>query len=391
MRVSQSRSKSCRLALVGLVWLAAVCPLPAEVTVTQPFRGVTHFRVVESQPRPLCLHVVEVDLRAPGVRFKLSPPGGSLDTIRQSTLDFLRQEKAQVAINAHFMLPFPSADTNAAVVGFAASEGRVFSTFEPQPIGPQYLDQSYAILPYAPALNIDPSNQVDLVPAFPAQPKTPLLAQSVRFWNALAGSAQIVTEGRPSIPRYTGAPGGLNPVAGYSEENSWYRRTRARTAIGFTQDRQTLVLFVVEESPRSLGMTLEEVADWLIREHRVYAALNLDGGGSTTLAMEDPVSREATLANLPSGGPTGRAVGTSLAVFAEPVHGSPFAPSVEFVTPDQVRFAWPSASPGWRLQHNTGLHPSGWVDVRVTPVAQGPLLRVTLPAFDYSGFYRLAR
>ncbi len=38
----------------------------------------------------------------------------------------------------------------------------------------------------------------------------------------------------------------------------------------------------------ALLLTLSEVADLLIRDYGVWNALNLDGGGSTTMAMEDP-------------------------------------------------------------------------------------------------------
>ena len=36
-----------------------------------------------------------------------------------------------MAINAHYFLPFPSEDRTAWVIGLGASEGRVFSAFEP--------------------------------------------------------------------------------------------------------------------------------------------------------------------------------------------------------------------------------------------------------------------
>ena len=71
---------------------------------------MTYSERVETQPRPLRMHVAQIDLRAPGIRFKVSPPGGDREVIRQSTLDFLKQERAQLAINGHFFLPFPSED-----------------------------------------------------------------------------------------------------------------------------------------------------------------------------------------------------------------------------------------------------------------------------------------
>jgi exopolysaccharide biosynthesis protein len=60
---------------------------------------------------------------------------------------------------------------------------------------------------------------------------------------------------------------------------------------------------------------LSEVADLLLRDYAVYNALNLDGGGSTTLAMKDPVTREYSVVNQPSD-PQGRAVASNLGIFA---------------------------------------------------------------------------
>ena len=56
----------------------------------------------------------------------------------------------------------------------------------------------------------------------------------------------------------------------------------------------------------------EEVAEILIRDYAVWQALNLDGGGSTTLAIDGKI------VNVSSDNPAGRKVGSSLAVFALP-------------------------------------------------------------------------
>ena len=58
------------------------------------------------------------------------------------------------------------------------------------------------------------------------------------------------------------------------------------------------------------------VADLLIRDYDVYNALNLDGGGSTTLAMQDPRTHIGRIVNVSSDNPNGRPVGSNLAVFA---------------------------------------------------------------------------
>src|SRR5262249_49931696 len=83
------------------------------------------------------------------------------------------------------------------------------------------------------------------------------------------------------------------------------------------QDNRTLVLFTVDRAGGSLGMSVGEVADVLIHDYAVYNALNLDGGGSTSLAMEDPVTRVGALMNVSVDNPAGRSVASNLAVFAD--------------------------------------------------------------------------
>jgi exopolysaccharide biosynthesis protein len=275
------------------LWLASA-GLWAADTVTARFPGVTHLYRAETAPRDLHIHIVRIDLRAPGISFKLTPPGGARETIRQTTLEFLRQEGAQIAVNAHFFLPHPSPEPEAWLIGFAASEGKVYSDFE-RPA------QSYALVAHAPALAIDRQNRAAIVRRG-GKPE-------VEVWTAVSGSAQIVTGGVKTIPRYeTGelTPGG---PGGYSDAKSWYDALAARTAIGLSRDRRTLYLFTVDARGGSAGMKVGEVAEMLIAEG-VYDALNLDGGGSTTLAMEGEI------VNVPADGPRGRAVASSLAVFA---------------------------------------------------------------------------
>ncbi len=301
------------------IGLGVSAGLQASVFVTQPYRGVTYIVRSEESPRTVIMHIVLVELTAPGIRFRTTRPGGTRDTIRQSTLDFLNKEHVQVAINCHFFLPFPSIDTNANVVGLAAFKGTVYSPFEPQPIAAGYVDQSYAILPYAPALNFGRGNRVTIVHRDPNQLDNKHVLEPVKLWNAVSGSAQIISDGVKTIPSYSGSPAGLNPLNGYSDLNSWYDRVRARTAIGVTADNKTLVLFTVDEAGGSFGMTVAEVAEVLISDYGVFNALNMDGGRSTTLAMQDPASQVGTILNIPSESPLGRAGGSQLGVFAKPV------------------------------------------------------------------------
>lgn len=280
--------------------------------VTQPYLGVTYIDRTESSPRPLRMHILQIDLTAPGVRFTLSPPAGAREVVRQTTLEFAKQARAQAAINAHFFLPFPSTDREAWLIGLAAADGRVYSEFETPA-------QAFAIVANAPALNIDRRNRARIVHRDPTRDGR-RVRERVGLWTTVAGSAQIVTDGVVTIPAYREAgrtgpltPGGPND---YSNARSWYDVATARTAIGLSRDRRVLTLFTVDVRGGSEGMRVTEVAELLVKDYGVWDALNLDGGGSTSMALEDPATHETTLVNASSDNPAGRAVGSSLAVFA---------------------------------------------------------------------------
>ena len=313
--MTRSRHSACSKVLFALVAGYAAGLAGAE-TVRHPFLGVTYIERTETSPRIVHVHVVQIDLTAPGIRFKLTPPGGKLETVRQTTLGFLNQEHAQVAINGHFFTPFPSTSPDAALVGFAASGGNVYSAFETP-------EQSYAIVANAPAINIDPSNHAGIVHVDTAYADGKHIQERATVWNALAGSAQIVTSGIKTIPVYADAehPNGALIQGGpghYSNSKSWYEALQARSAIGLSEDSRTLILFTVDRAGGSLGMSIGKVADLLIRDYGVFNALNLDGGGSTTLAMENPATDSGVVANVPSDKSNERSVGSNLAVFADP-------------------------------------------------------------------------
>ena len=303
-------NRSTFVVAAFLAGCGCICALQAAEIVAHPFRGVTSITRAETSPRSVTLRVIEIDLRARGIGFKLTEPGGSLETIRQTTLHFLEQEHAQFAVNGHFFMPFPSASADALLIGLAASNGNVYSAFETP-------EQSYAIVPNAPAINLDRSNHARIVHRDSRFADGMHVRERVKLWTALAGSAQVITNGVKTIPSYAGTltPGGPR---NYSDANSWYDALQARTVIGLSRNNKTLFLVTVDRAGGSLGMKIGEVADLLIRDYRVHNALNLDGGGSTTLAMENPVTHAGEVVNVSSDNPKGRSVGSNLAVFAVP-------------------------------------------------------------------------
>ena len=81
-----------------------------------------------------------------------------------------------------------------------------------------------------------------------------------------------------------------------------------RTAVGFSRDSSTLILFTVDgRSENSGGMTLVELAN-VMRELGAWQAMNFDGGGSTAMVIDGKV------VNHPSDQNGERAVGNALLV-----------------------------------------------------------------------------
>jgi hypothetical protein len=386
------------LALGG--WTGAA----AQTVVTPLFPGITHIKRTEQYPPFQCpgcprptpdprlarMNVLLVDLTSPAVHFKLTPPGENLpavapgsttpnwpvvpfEVVKQRTLDFLNTSHAQAAINVHFFAPFPvpggsTQSAYAYAIGLAASRGKVYSGFE-SPI------QSYAIVTDSPGLNIDRSNQATIVHRHPESTDGMQVLEDVELWNALAGSGQILTNGVKTIPEYKDdthpdellTPGPVPPLGPlpltYTRAGRhWYDLSNARTAIGVTEDGRTLVLFTVDGTNGGHGMQVGEVADLLKNDYGVWNALNLDGGGSATMAVEDPVTHVRRLVNVPADNPP-RLEATNLAVYSDAV--DPFTTAT--VTPPPNANGWNQAAVDVSLEAAdlaSGLAdtPAGWVD-----------------------------
>lgn len=96
----------------------------------------------------------------------------------------------------------------------------------------------------------------------------------------------------------------------------------ARTAVGVTRDGTGLIVVSIDgRRGDAAGMTLQQLGRLLL-DLGAYNAVNLDGGGSTTLATRQPGETAATLANQPSDG-SERIVANSLAFFSSAAAPAP--------------------------------------------------------------------
>ncbi len=108
-----------------------------------------------------------------------------------------------------------------------------------------------------------------------------VLPDGDKIWSGTGGWSLLVRDGLP-VPVQPSGINGLN----------------ARTALGYTRDRKTLYVVVVEKSTFSRGFTLDELAEYMSRLG-VDRALNLDGGGSSTMVARPLGEEKAVLVNTP--------------------------------------------------------------------------------------------
>ena len=96
-----------------------------------------------------------------------------------------------------------------------------------------------------------------------------------------------------------------------------------RTAVGMNQDGTKLFMVTVDgrQDGYSEGMTLQEFSSYLV-SLGAYQALNLDGGGSTSMAVRKPGDIYPTLVNSPSSGYE-RTVSTILQAVNTAPYGKP--------------------------------------------------------------------
>ena len=118
-------------------------------------------------------------------------------------------------------------------------------------------------------------------------------------WQAIGGGPRLLRRGEVCL---TESPEGFRPDV--------VKGKAPRSAVGVTADGQLLLAAVDGRQLASAGMTLAEWAAWL-RAQGAVEAINLDGGGSTTLWMRQVV------ANSPSEG-TQRLVANALLIALDP-------------------------------------------------------------------------
>lgn len=270
-----------------LLLLAATAHESTAVSrVSEPFAGVRYTVRTQTAPRPLSIHILEIDGTHPGVSFLVTPSNGAAagENAPQTVRAFATQHKTQIAINGTFY-SWPSGG-GLANSGLVASRGDVYSPFDGD------------TRPW-PVFNIGADNFAQIVDQATPASKGTAVNPPIALYNALSGSERLVTDGRNTGGLVNaGSPTTLNP----------------RTAIGLTADRRIVIVCIDgRRAGFSEGTLNTETAD-LMLQYGVTDAVNLDGGGSTTLVFADPTPRAVNRYS----DATERTVAASLGVYAAP-------------------------------------------------------------------------
>ena len=276
------------LAVVASGKFSATIQRPPRQDVSEAlFQGITYQRLARTSPRPLVIHLLEVDLTAPGIDFLVTPGNTAegMDLPARTTTQFATEFGPQLAINGSFFDPFqanlpwdyyPRLGDPVNIQGFAMSNGQVYSADE----------QSRPILCLAPTHVQIRYNMCD-----------------EQHTQGLAGNHLLLQEGVIVAPKREA----LHP----------------RTAVATNSSGSKLWLIVVDgrQPQYSEGVTLTELAE-IAREAGADTALNLDGGGSSTMVMRSDSGTNILNAPFHTNIPMRqRPVGNHLGIFALPLQG----------------------------------------------------------------------
>ncbi len=258
-------------------------PLPTNLR-QQLFDGVTYYRQFHLFPRPYMVHVVAVHLDKPGISLLVTPPDneGDLPLNARTTSKFVDEFNVQVAVNGDGFTPwqdngfgdfYPLPGDPVAPNGFAMSRGRGYGGGNEE------------------TLFISAENEVKFN------------ENDGDAYNAISGDRFFVLDKAPlpDLPDDTPAP---------------------RTGVGVDVGQNRLIIVVVDgrQPLYSHGATIKEFAEIMIY-YGADIAMNLDGGGSSTLVMRTADGRSVVLNSPIHNGIPGRErpVANHLGIFAAPI------------------------------------------------------------------------
>jgi exopolysaccharide biosynthesis protein len=266
---------TARVFLVSLLVLIGGCA-GAQSPHTDASEPVAYEHIVRHDPN-FSIHVVKIDLKDPRVSMRVSRGGPDPDgngpwlTTLMPTSEIAAREKFDLAINGDFFDVEATKDIEGRNTGYVRGKSAA-------PVGTAMTDgvlwhQAARARPYLEFTTAKVAKILD-----GEQPIGPAAREIV------GGSNIIVRDGRAVL-----------------FEGAFATNRHPRTVVGIDSSGTQLTFFVVDgrEPQLSIGMTLAELSDEMIRLG-CTTAINLDGGGSTTLVWRSAETKKLVVLNSPS-------------------------------------------------------------------------------------------
>jgi len=251
----------------------------------QPFPGIIYYSETRTNP-PTRLWVAEIDLKNPRVRVRVAPGGvdpdgaGKWQTTLMPPTEIAARETFDLVVNGDFFDARNIKDAEgkssgyragqwASVVGSAVTDGKIWAVSkDPRPCLVIHTNQTVTI---------------DTISVPPADD-----------WEVIGGNTLLVKDGVDVAPAV--------------------KTRHPRTVVGLDATGTTLILLVVDgrKPGIAVGMSYEELAREMLKLG-CRQALNLDGGGSSVMAIRDASSGEMKILNQPTDGHE-RAVADALGI-----------------------------------------------------------------------------
>lgn len=263
------------------------------------------------RPRPLRLWIVPLNVVEPELRCVVTEPADftsdedpandHFETRSQTTLEFARQYGVQIAINTAAFGPIRAgAGEPVNIAGLAAARGRVYS---------QELPRHAALF-----ITRDKRCRIGSNATHSSQPTAvDAPAEAGTDWHIVPGFRLLLDDGKIVVDAEEASTtfGGVNP----------------RTAVGIDREGRQLTIVVADgrEPAVSEGLTLIELAV-LFESLGCWDALNLDGGGSSTLVAQTRAGALDVLNSPMNDGQPGklRPVGQNLGFYMQRVRQPPW-------------------------------------------------------------------
>lgn len=317
----------CRAAAILLLLISSGLHAAIEISPWVPvFTGIDRAEATNTPPTSqfsnlFVAFALRVDLKAPGVRLFVTPKAAkyvlnSAETLGQTVSEFFKTHQLQAAINGGRFDPsdyYPPTGTRLDVHGLTISDGELVS--------PQDTSTDSAVIAFS-----DKNEPTIIHKNWPP-------TNTAGFFNALTGTYPLVSNGIP--------------VANLNSQAGFINGVNPRTAAGLSKDKQFLYLLVIDgrQNGYSIGALNSETAGLMILLG-AHDAINLDGGGSTTMVLADSAGRPQRINRSSAVADSGRerTVGSHLGIYALPLAG--FLNNIR-VQPDDTAatITWTTTSP----------------------------------------------